>query len=134
MRNFAALVALLTMCVGCASERPDNTVACRAYAGAFSRVEVIVGGTVTRELGTQPGIRSPHEGFLMHLNSGCDLVVRVESNEDFTGEIPLKIGESVTVKGEYEYYPLGGVIHWTHPDPTGHHASGFVEVGGERYQ
>ncbi|HVA27168.1 MAG TPA: DUF3465 domain-containing protein, partial [Candidatus Baltobacteraceae bacterium] len=111
-----------------------NTVVCRAYASHFSRVEVVAAGRVTRLLGSAPGIRSPHEGFLMRLDSPCGIVVRVESNQNFTGVIPLKIGDRINVKGEYEFYAQGGVIHWTHPDPTGHHPGGYVEVGKRVYQ
>jgi hypothetical protein len=84
-------------------------------------------------LGVQPGRVSPHEGFLLRLASGCSLIVRVEANADFTGSIPLAAGSSVLVKGEYEYYPLGGVIHWTHRDPRGRHEGGYIQTGGHIY-
>ena len=76
---------------------------------------------------------SPHEGFLFRLASGCSVILRVEANTDFTGPIPLAHGDHVLVKGEYEYYPLGGVIHWTHRDPRGRHEGGYVEAGGRMY-
>jgi len=69
----------------------------------------------------------------MRLASGCTLVVRIEANTDFTGAIPLRSGDRVLVKGEYEYYPLGGVIHWTHRDPRGRHEGGYVEAHGTLY-
>ena len=84
-------------------------------------------------MGVQSGRISPHEGFLFQLGSGCSLVLRVEANTDFTGPIPLAPGERVLVKGEYEYYPLGGVIHWTHRDPRGRHESGYIAAGGRMY-
>jgi len=68
------------------------------------------------------------------LNSGCDVVVRVEVNTDLAGTFPVSAGDPVTVKGEYEYYPLGGVIHWTHHDPRFRHEAGFITIGGKRYQ
>jgi hypothetical protein len=70
---------------------------------------------------------------LLQLASGCTLVLRVEANTDFTGSIPLTQGQRVTVKGEYEYYPLGGVIHWTHRDPRARHEGGYIEAGGRIY-
>jgi len=61
------------------------------------------------------------------------VIVRVEANTDFTGAIPLATGQHVLVKGEYEYYPLGGVIHWTHRDPRGRHEGGYISTGGKIY-
>ena len=88
---------------------------------------------MTRVLGTQSGRVSPHEGFLMRLASGCDVIVRVEANTDFTGTFPIATGDKAIVKGEYEYYPRGGVIHWTHRDPRNRHEGGFITVAGKTY-
>jgi Protein of unknown function (DUF3465) len=123
--------ALLSACA--ATQAPDDRALCAAYSGSRSQVEVVADGTVTRLLGLQAGRVSPHEGFLLQLASGCSLFVRVEANTDFTGPIPLARGEHVLVKGEYEYYPLGGVIHWTHRDPRGRHEGGYIEAGGKLY-
>jgi hypothetical protein len=127
----AALV-MATACSGSATSVNDGAV-CTAYQAGRSHVEVVADGTVTRLLGTHAGIESPHEGFLFRLGSGCSLIVRVESNVDFTGSFPLDRGEHVVVKGEYEYYPRGGVIHWTHRDPRGRHEGGYVQVDGKIY-
>ena len=64
---------------------------------------------------------------------GAFSVVRVEVNTDFTGTIPLSLGQRVLVKGDYEYYSRGGVIHWTHRDPRGRHENGYVDVNGTKY-
>ena len=136
MRRVRVALALLAAALasGCAtSQTPDDRAVCDAYSAGRSRVEVVANGTVTRVLGVQAGKESPHEGFLMRLASGCAVVVRVEANTDFTGPIPLAPGEHVAVKGEYEYYRLGGVIHWTHRDPRGRHEGGYIEAGGRQY-
>jgi hypothetical protein len=125
------VAATLSACA--ATQSPDDASVCAAYSATRSHVEVVADGTVTRLLGTQAGRVSPHEGFLFRLASGCSLVVRVEANTDFTGPIPLTAGEHVLVKGEYEYYPLGGVIHWTHRDPRGRHENGYIQAGGRVY-
>jgi len=116
------------------TQTPDDAALCAAYGAGRSHVEVVADGTVTRVLGIAPGRTSPHEGFLMRLGSGCSVVVRVEANTDFTGPIPLSVGDRVAVKGEYEYYPIGGVIHWTHRDPRGRHEGGYIEVAGRQYE
>jgi hypothetical protein len=133
-RLAAAVTGVTLMLAGCAATQSPNDVAvCAAYSGARSGVQVVADGTVTRVLGIQQGRVSPHEGFLLRLASGCSVVVRVEVNTDFTGPIPLSAGERVIVKGVYEYYPRGGVIHWTHRDPRGRHDNGYIEADGRSY-
>jgi Protein of unknown function (DUF3465) len=118
----------------CAStQNPDDPAVCAAYSAGRSGVEVVASGRVTHIYGVRAGRTSPHEGFLVRLDSGCTLVVRVEVNTDFTGAIPLQSNEQVVVKGEYEYYPRGGVIHWTHHDPRGRHENGYIVAAGRMY-
>jgi len=126
------LALFMAGCVGAAT--PNDAAVCDAFRAGRSHVEVVAEGKVTRVLGVAPGRTSPHEGFLMNLGSACDTIVKVEANTDLTGRFPLAPGDRVTVKGEYEFYPLGGVIHWTHRDPRGRHEGGYVETGGKTYQ
>ena len=129
-----ALALVPAIAAGCSTtQTPDDRAVCDAYSAGRSHVEVVADGTVTRVLGVQQGRVSPHEGFLFKLASGCSVILRVEANTDFTGAIPIAPGDRVTVKGEYEYYPLGGVIHWTHRDPRGRHEGGYIEEGGKLY-
>jgi hypothetical protein len=132
--SLLAVAAATFAFAGCAAtQTPNDAAVCAAYSGGRSGVEVVADGSVTRVLGIEQGRISPHEGFLFRLASGCSVVVRVEANTDFTGAIPLTAGEHVVVKGEYEYYPRGGVIHWTHRDPRGRHDNGYIEAGGRSY-
>jgi hypothetical protein len=85
-------------------------------------------------LGTHNGPSGEHEGFLLKLTQQCDLMLRVETNVDITGPVPLRAGETVTVKGQFEDDPGGGVIHWTHRDPSGRHVAGYVLAGGKYYE
>jgi hypothetical protein len=126
-------VALLAGCAANGSAAPDNAAVCHAFTSGTSHVEVTAQGTVVRAFGVQAGRESPHEGFLMRLSSDCSVVVRVEANVDFTGTFALRPGQTVVVRGEYEYYALGGVIHWTHRDPRGRHAGGFIQVDGHQF-
>ena len=134
VRRAASLLGLALLSACAAQQSPDDAAVCAAYSAGRSHVEVVADGTVTRVLGVAPGRVSPHEGFLLDLGSGCRLTVRVEANTDFTGSFPLAVGQHATVKGEYEYYRLGGVIHWTHRDPRGRHEGGFIQTGGGIYE
>jgi hypothetical protein len=133
-RSAVLSAAVLLAIAACsASETPDDAAVCSAYDAGRSHVEVVADGQVSSVLGVRPGRDGAHEGFLLRLNGGCRLTVRVETNTDFTGNFPLQNGDRVVVKGEYEYYERGGVVHWTHRDPRGHHANGYVEVRGTMY-
>jgi hypothetical protein len=112
---------------------PNDAAVCAAFQQQLSGVEVIADGTVAQKLGTAQGPSGEHEGFSLRLRSGCALTLRVETNTAFTGPIPLRVGERVTVKGEFDYDTDGGVIHWTHRAMGSHHQSGYVEAGGRFY-
>ena len=137
--RYLAAVATLAL-AGCidvgygVSNGPPNKDVCAAYTAQSPKEEVRADGTVARILGLRRGPSGTHEGFLMKLSSGCDLTIRVETNTDLTGPVPLHRGEHVVVKGEYVYYSLGGVLHWTHRDPRGHHEGGFVYANGKTYE
>jgi hypothetical protein len=132
--NAISLVSIFVLAGCTTTQAPDDRAVCDAYGAARSHVEVVADGTVTRLLGVAPGRVSPHEGFLMRLSSACNLVMRVEANTDFTGPIPLAENQRVSVKGEYEYYPGGGVVHWTHRDPRGRHEGGYIQTNGRLYE
>jgi hypothetical protein len=88
-----------------------------------SNVEVETGGRVVRLL---PDDRqgSPHQRFLLRVAGGT--TVLVAHNIDLAARVSLAPGDSVELRGEYEWNPKGGVIHWTHPDPDGRHADGWI--------
>ena len=77
--------------------------------------------------------RSRHQRFIVQLASGQTLLVA--HNIDLAPRVAdLKPGHIVAFYGEYEWNERGGVIHWTHHDPRGQHAAGWVEHNGVRYQ
>ena len=130
-----APLAIALAASGCGGgAAPGDAAVCSAYHDGRSGVEVVADGHVAAVLGVAQGRVSPHEGFLVRLDSGCDVTVRVEANTDLMGEFGIARGDRVVVKGEYDYYPRGGVIHWTHHDPRGRHEGGYVQVGGRTYQ
>ncbi len=136
--SIAKLLLLAVFALGgCAPAGGDaaNAALYDAWAGHRSRVEVTASGSVARVLGTRSGPSGSHEGFLLHLRgaAGHGLTVRVETNVDITGPVPLGAGDDVEVRGEYLYDERGGLIHYTHHDPRGRHPGGFVRVGKRVY-
>jgi hypothetical protein len=75
---------------------------------------------------------SRHQRFIIRLPSGD--TVLIAHNIDLARKVPIRRGDLVSVRGQFEWNDRGGVIHWTHHDPDGSHAPGWVEHAGRRYQ
>lgn len=128
---------ILAACTGDNAADKDNASLYAAWRAGASHVEVTASGTIARVLGVRADGRfGPHEGFLVHLRGagGHGLTIEVEDNLRLTGPVPIEAGEDVVVHGEYEYDLRGGVVHWTHHDPSGHHAAGYIRVNGRLYE
>ena len=140
-RKFALLLALLLLGpAACAPEGTSggaagNAAVYAAWAQQRSGVEVTASGSVAKVLGTRRGPSGYHTGFLLHLRGaeGRGLTVRVEDNVDLTGPLPIRAGDDAEVRGEYIYDPRGGLIHYTHRDPRGRHAGGYVRLNNRMY-
>lgn len=104
----------------------------KAFKYRRSGIQVGDSGKVIRILpdDTQ-GIR--HQRFIIKLNSGQTLLI--VQNIDIAPRISdLKVGDHISFYGEYEWNALGGVVHWTHHDPSGRHVGGWLKHGGKIYQ
>ncbi|MDX2412961.1 MAG: DUF3465 domain-containing protein [Woeseiaceae bacterium] len=89
-------------------------------------------GTVVRVL-SDDNDGSRHQRFILEL--GSERTLLIAHNIDLAPRIPsLSKGDTVAFYGEYETNQQGGVIHWTHHDPQGRHAAGWLEHEGQRYQ
>jgi hypothetical protein len=134
-RRTAALLSLV-FAAACNSqpEQPDNGAICNDYAHQESHQEVIAHGMVADVFGESEGPSGEHEGYLLKLDGDCDLLLRVETNTSITGPIPIRPRQELIVKGEYEFDPEGGVLHWTHHDPSARHIAGYVVIGSRTYQ
>ncbi|MGH7514640.1 MAG: DUF3465 domain-containing protein [Gemmatimonadales bacterium] len=108
-----------------------GTSVAEAFRSRRSHVEVETGGRVVRVL---PDDRegSRHERFLVRVDG--ETTVLVAHNLDLADRIPLAVGDSIELRGEYEWNPKGGVIHWTHRDPDGRHRAGWIRYRGRLYQ
>jgi hypothetical protein len=94
--------------------------------------EITGRGTVIRVLPDDTeGTR--HQRFILRLASGDTLLVAHDIDVAPRVE-PLRIGDVVEYHGEYVWNPKGGVVHWTHRDPSGHHEAGWLRRGGTTFQ
>jgi hypothetical protein len=75
---------------------------------------------------------TPHQRFILELDNGH--TVLVAHNLDLAERVPLQEWDLVNVRGEYEYNPQGGIVHWTHRDPGAGIKHGWIEHKGLRYE
>ncbi len=103
-----------------------------AYNNQQSDLQIQGSGTVKRIL-PDDNEGSRHQKFILQMNSGQSILVA--HNIDLAPRIDsLREGERVEFYGEYEWSKQGGVIHWTHDDPAGRHAHGWLKHNGIVYQ
>jgi hypothetical protein len=109
-----------------------DEVLAAAFENRQSDVQVQGSGRVSRVLADDTD-GSRHQRFIVQLSSGQ--TVLVAHNIDLADRVAsIKAGDSVAFNGEYEWNERGGVIHWTHRDPQGVHAAGWIKHGGRTYQ
>jgi hypothetical protein len=76
---------------------------------------------------------SRHQRFILDLPGGGTLLIA--HNIDLAPRIDsLREGDEVEFYGEYEWNDRGGVVHWTHHDPRGSHAGGWLRHKGRTYE
>jgi len=119
---------------GVASVAADGSSAAleNAFAYRLGNQQLEGQGTVVKLLADDNN-GSRHQRFIVRLDSGRTLLV--SHNIDLAPRLDaLRAGDAVAFYGEYEWNPKGGVIHWTHHDPQGRHAAGWIRHGGRTYQ
>ena len=109
----------------------DDQVLLTAFQNKESNLQVNGKGTVTILLENDTsGTR--HQKFIIKLASGQTLLV--SHNIDLAPMInSLKIGDNIEFYGEYLWNDEGGLIHWTHTDPSGEHIDGWLFHNGLFY-
>jgi hypothetical protein len=89
-------------------------------------------GTVTRVLADDTQ-GSRHQRFIVRLASGR--TVLIAHNIDIAPRVRgISEGDAVSFAGEFEENDKGGVVHWTHHDPSGRHVAGWIRHRGQTYQ
>ena len=102
------------------------------YTNRQSDVIVEITGKVIKLL-PDDNEGSRHQKFILQLASKHTLLV--SHNIDLAPRINvLEKNDRVKIKGEYEWTEKGGVIHWTHHDPSGKHDDGWIEHNNKRYE
>ncbi len=87
-------------------------------------------GVVIKKL-TDDLIGDQHQRFIINLS--CNQTLLIVHNIDLVDRIPLREGDLVEFKGEYEFNDRGGLVHWTHRDPMKKHESGWIKHNGKLY-
>ena len=142
MRSLTLVFALLGVSVLGCSPQParaqsgvpseSDRVFRRAFEQHTSNLQVEGRGVVKRILPDDNDGRR-HQRFIMELGSGQTLLIA--HNVNVAPRIPgLRKGDKVAFRGEYDWNPEGGVIHWTHHDPGGRHTGGWLKHKGKTYR
>lgn len=110
---------------------PDADLA-QAFSSQANSLQVLVRGMVTKVLADDVS-GDKHQRFIIKLASGQTLLVA--HNIDISPRVPdIKANTIVYAYGEYEWNDEGGVVHWTHKDPSGAHKAGWIQYFGALYQ
>ena len=125
------LGGLLQRLVGDSEYQESNSLQ-HAYQNKQSDLQLQGSGIVVKVL--RDDLKgSRHQKFI--LKDEAQQTVLVAHNIDLAPRVAdLKKGDRVEYYGEYEWNTRGGVIHWTHKDPKGYHASGWLKHNGKTYQ
>ena len=102
-----------------------------AFQARRSNVDVEVAGWVQRILDDDTR-GSRHQRFILELPSSN--TVLVSHNIDLAPRVPIRIGDGIELRGEYEWNERGGVVHWTHHDPGGARDGGWIRHDGRTYR
>ncbi len=97
-----------------------------------NQTQVKGAGVVSRML-SDDNEGSRHQRFILRLKSGQTLLIA--HNIDIAPRLNnLKVGDTVEYYGEYKWNSKGGVVHWTHRDPSGKHVAGWLKHDGRFFQ
>ncbi|MFT5084841.1 MAG: hypothetical protein ACI9Y1_002897, partial [Lentisphaeria bacterium] len=124
-------LTLILVIFSFASFAGDHTIV-SAYETHTSNVQVGSNGIVVKIL-SDDNAGSRHQRFILKLSTGHTILIA--HNIDLAPKIDsINVGDSIEFYGEYEWNNKGGVVHWTHHDPKGHHRGGWLKHNGSLYE
>lgn len=123
-------VALLGAALaGCGASAKVDNAAFVHDLDTNQSAEVTVQGTVTELLPDSTGPSGPHQDFEIEV---AGKFVEVDHNLTLAPRVPLNIGDTVVVHGQFNPDPGNPNIDYTH-HATGGHPGGWVTLRGHRY-
>jgi hypothetical protein len=103
-----------------------------AFSSHASGIQIEGRGLVEKIL-SDDNRGSRHQRFIVRTGSGQTILIA--HNIDLAPRVSeLHEGDEVLFNGEYEWNPKGGVLHWTHHDPSGRHSAGWIKHNGRLVQ
>lgn len=136
VRASSPLMAILLVACGNSAAGPaagpDDAAIVQYFQDHRSNVEVTADGTVVTIFPDRSSSTGVHEQFIVRLSSG-GITVEIEHNISIGRRVPVKLGDSLIVHGEYIWNSKGGLIHFTHHDPQGTHEAGYIKDNGQTY-
>lgn len=73
----------------------------------------------------------PHQKWEARLSDGR--IIMVVYNSNMGDRIPVEIGATFSVGGQFIWTPDGGLVHWVHADPKHKRPDGYVMFDGVVY-
>lgn len=74
-----------------------------------------------------------HQRWLLELST--DITILIAHNIDLAPRVPIKVGDTLRFRGEYEWTDKGGTIHFTHrPRFQRRQPGGWVDHDGTRFE
>ncbi|HSH86435.1 MAG TPA: DUF3465 domain-containing protein [Methylophilus sp.] len=119
---------LQSLSSGLATE--DNSAVKQAFVQKQSHLW-LQGRGVVKKLLPDDAKGDKHQRFLVTISPEQTLLFA--HNIDLAPRIELNVGDRIQFKGEYIYNPKGGIMHWTHHDPSGI-KGGWIKVNGQTYE
>jgi len=110
------------------AETPIERLFQAQQSGAMVEADGIISRLLADDL---EGAR--HQRFILRMDSGHQVLL--SHNIDLAPRLEgLQLGDVVRFRGQYEWNPRGGVVHWTHHDPQGERSGGWLQHAGRTYR